>query len=240
VSAGVSARRRRETSLTVATALLWLSAASSASAQVSGSMTLLSDYRERGVSLSDGKPAAQAGIGFDHDSGWYAGVTGSTVDFGDHPPSVLYAVVYAGFARRAGPVLSWDAGASFAAVPGGEYDYAEIHAGLMLDKVSARVSYAPNYFGQGIRAIYAEANAALPVRERWTLVGHAGALRLLPRGDGPAIGTTRFDARAGVERDFDWARLQVAWVASSSTAALYPVRRGQSRSTIVVSISHVF
>lgn len=41
---------------------------------------VVSDYRYRGLSLSDEKPALQAGATFSTPGGWYAGTWGSTID----------------------------------------------------------------------------------------------------------------------------------------------------------------
>ncbi|MGN3973005.1 TorF family putative porin [Tsuneonella sp. SYSU-LHT278] len=49
---------------------------------LSGSVTLVSDYRFRGVSLSGGDPAVQGGITVSHDSGFYVGTWGSSIDDG--------------------------------------------------------------------------------------------------------------------------------------------------------------
>ena len=49
---------------------------------VSGNVTLVTDYRFRGVSLSGGDPAIQGGITVSHDSGLYAGTWASSIDDG--------------------------------------------------------------------------------------------------------------------------------------------------------------
>ncbi len=49
---------------------------------VSGSVTLASDYRFRGVSLSGGDPAIQGGITLTHESGFYVGTWASSIDDG--------------------------------------------------------------------------------------------------------------------------------------------------------------
>jgi uncharacterized protein (TIGR02001 family) len=49
---------------------------------VSGSVTLVSDYRFRGVSLSGGDPAIQGGVTVTHDSGFYVGTWASSIDDG--------------------------------------------------------------------------------------------------------------------------------------------------------------
>lgn len=45
-------------------------------------MSIASDYFWRGVSQNGGNPALQAGANYDHDSGFYAGVWASEVDYG--------------------------------------------------------------------------------------------------------------------------------------------------------------
>jgi uncharacterized protein (TIGR02001 family) len=50
-----------------------------AGAQVSGHVALLSDFVFRGESLTEGRPALQAGIGYDHPSGLFVGGLASNV-----------------------------------------------------------------------------------------------------------------------------------------------------------------
>lgn len=52
----------------------------SSSFTISGNATIVSDYRFRGVSLSDGDFAIQGGIDISHDSGFYAGIWGSSIE----------------------------------------------------------------------------------------------------------------------------------------------------------------
>ncbi len=49
---------------------------------VSGNAAVVSDYRFRGVSLSGGDPAIQGGVDIAHDSGFYVGTWGSSIDDG--------------------------------------------------------------------------------------------------------------------------------------------------------------
>src|SRR3954462_13454357 len=60
-------------------AILIGAVAGSAAAQLSGTVAGVTDYRYRGVTFSDRRPAAQAGLTYDDASGWYAGAFGSTV-----------------------------------------------------------------------------------------------------------------------------------------------------------------
>lgn len=54
----------------------------SAPVTVTGSVGVVSDYRFRGVSLSGGDPAIQGGITVTHESGFYVGTWGSSIDDG--------------------------------------------------------------------------------------------------------------------------------------------------------------
>src|SRR5262245_12059716 len=48
-------------------------------AELSATISAVSDYRYRGITFSDGGPAVQAGLTYDDPTGWYAGASGSTV-----------------------------------------------------------------------------------------------------------------------------------------------------------------
>ena len=55
-------------------------AAAESQITLSGEVGLVSDYRFRGLSLSDRRPAVQGGLAIEHDSGAYAGIWSSTID----------------------------------------------------------------------------------------------------------------------------------------------------------------
>lgn len=57
-------------------------AAASSAVTVTGSVGVVTDYRFRGVSLSGGDAAIQGGATLTHDSGFYAGTWGSSIDDG--------------------------------------------------------------------------------------------------------------------------------------------------------------
>jgi uncharacterized protein (TIGR02001 family) len=225
-----------------AVAFLGLLFAIDVCAQVSGSLTLVSDYRYRGVSLSDEKPAAQASVAYDHSSGWYAGAFGSTVDLAGQSRSELQLLSYAGYAWRVRPGLSWDVGASYYSFTGdGGYNYPEMYFGFASGNLSGRIYYADNYFRQGARALYAELNASRPFIYRLHLLGHVGVLRLDSRSawsDGSA--RYRFDVRAGIGVDLDQLSLRLTWLATDAMNAAYPVSENRNRTAFAVSVSRAF
>jgi uncharacterized protein (TIGR02001 family) len=211
----------------------------SAHAQTSGTVSLVSDYRYRGVSLSDGKPAAQLGLAYDDASGWYAGVFASTIRFASPDSRGAQTQLYAGYAHRIAPGITIEGGADYAVYSvGRSYEYPEIYVGFTLDNVSGRLFYATRHFAGSGDTFYAELNGATPLGERMRLVAHAGALRN-PVED-PYYPPPRFvfDGRAGIAFDVDRFVVQIAWVGVSSTGA-YPMS-GARRHTAVLSVSLAF
>lgn len=120
---------------------------------VSGSATVTSDYRFRGISQTDKDFAVQGGITVNHQSGVYAGVWGSTIDdyvAGGSDQEIDFS---AGFKKDLGGTTI-DVGAVYYYYPGGEKiipglntDFVETYASLShtLGPVSAKatVAYAP-------------------------------------------------------------------------------------------------
>ena len=81
----------------------------SSDVELSANVALVSDYRFRGVSFSDGDPALQGGIDLSHSSGFYIGTWGSTIS-GGSPYGELELDVYAGFGGEIAEGVSFDVG----------------------------------------------------------------------------------------------------------------------------------
>ena len=77
-------------------------------AQVSANVALQSDYVWRGVSQNQEDPAIQGGFDYAHDSGFYAGVWGSSVDF--QGPESTELDLYAGWSTEFESGLGFDVG----------------------------------------------------------------------------------------------------------------------------------
>ncbi|MBC7985711.1 MAG: hypothetical protein H7X93_03450 [Sphingomonadaceae bacterium] len=91
---------------------------------ISGNATLVSDYRFRGISLSDEDVAIQGGIDVTHDSGLYVGTWASSIDGGDvygHTEVDLYG----GYRREIVSGLTLDVGLLYYAYPDGDVGDAE-------------------------------------------------------------------------------------------------------------------
>ena len=223
-------------------ALWFLFVSADVFAQFSGSASLLSDYRFRGVSLSHNRPAAQIALAYDDASGWYGGAFASTVQLAGGTSRELQAVSFVGYARRAPSGLSWDAGADYSVVTGDQsYSYPEVYAGVAFEDVSARLYYAPRYFGLDSGVIYGEINASYRILERVRLFAHGGALHNNSENSYNRRPDHRvFDGSVGVALDLDPFSAQLAWVGISSLNTLYPVSATGRRNSVVLILSRSF
>jgi uncharacterized protein (TIGR02001 family) len=222
----------------VACMLCVLLPAGTAVAQVSGRIALVSDYRFRGASLSDGDPALQASVAYDASGGWYAGVFASSVRIesgrsgsdrsGSTSGTQLQLQPYAGYARRIDASTSWDVGVAYAAFLGNtDYDYPELHLGISRGRFSARLYYAPEYFGISSPVYYAEVDGAFPLSPRWRLLAHVGWLHRSASGEEDYyLERHRFDGRVAFAWTLAAFDLQVAWVFSDGQAGRYPAYPG--------------
>jgi uncharacterized protein (TIGR02001 family) len=223
-------------SLAIVTALI----ASPSVAQISGSASLVSDYRFRGVSLSHDRPAAQAEVSYDHDSGWYGGLFGSNVQFDDDPRREAQLSGYAGYARRLRDGLSVDAGATYSAFSGGDgYNYSELHVGFTTSLLTGRLYYSPNYFGEDSRTLYAELNGSHRLADKVRLIAHAGVLQSLANAGGRHE-RAHVDWQAAIEVRLEPFTLQLGGVANDGVSPVYPVGGAHTRGTWTARLSVSF
>jgi uncharacterized protein (TIGR02001 family) len=114
---------------------------------VSGDVGVVSDYRYRGVSLSDGHPALQASVTLEHGSGLYVTVWGSTLEHIGRP-SDSEVDVTAGYEREVAKWISFDLSTTRYSYPssGGD-NYSEGTASVTATRGPASAilgfSYAP-------------------------------------------------------------------------------------------------
>lgn len=200
---------RRHDHPTLALAALLLSChAASARGQTSADLSFVSEYAGRGVALYD-RPALQLRVEHDFASGWYGGAFASPVSFEGRNQAQLIA--YGGHAQRLGPNLSWDAGATRATFSrDGGASYHEFYVGLSSRRASARLFYAPAYYGEG-RTVYLDLSGAYPINDAWRLTAHVGLLH--PFGDYDASLRDSGDLRLAVVGDIGDYTLQAGWQA---------------------------
>jgi uncharacterized protein (TIGR02001 family) len=144
---------------------------------LTGGVAVVSDYRFRGVSLSDKDFAVQPYLTVKHESGLYAGVWGSNL--AENPGDDVEVDLYAGFAG--GDELTYDIGATYYLYPGvSSFNYVEFTGklGSTLGPASlgVQLSYVPSQDNTGNNDnIYYGTNAAIAIPDSpITLTGSIG------------------------------------------------------------------
>jgi uncharacterized protein (TIGR02001 family) len=213
-----------------------------ASAQVSGSASIVSDYRYRGVALTQGNAAAQLDVAYDDSSGLYGGAFASNVKFYRNGPDQAQMVGYGGYAKRLERGWSVDAGASYADFTSdSDYRYLELHTGIATESVSAQLYYSPNYFGISIHTVYAELNGSYRLFDQFKLIGHAGLLKAFSGATDQAGGTSpHADWLAGGEYRFRSFTLQVSRVFSDGASLVYPISANHNNGVVTARLSFAF
>jgi uncharacterized protein (TIGR02001 family) len=149
---------------------------------LSGDLTLMSDYRFRGVSRSDEDPAVQASATLSHRSGLYAGARGTTLkgtdtfrlrDPGFRDLGDVELDLYAGYRADLGGGFDLDGGALYYVFAGGDgaTDYVEPYASLsyLIGPLyaTAGAKYAPSQSAIGnedMLYLFAQADVSIPFR----------------------------------------------------------------------------
>jgi len=144
---------------------------------ISGGAAVVSDYRFRGVSLSDKDFAFQPYLTVSHESGLYAGVWGSNV--AENLGEDVEVDLYAGFAG--GDAVTYDIGATYYMYPGAsDLNYVELTGKLGTTvgpaTIGGQLSYVPSQDNTGnTDNIYVATNAAIALPDSpITLTGSIG------------------------------------------------------------------
>jgi uncharacterized protein (TIGR02001 family) len=150
-----------------------LAVAGAAHADFSVTPTLTSDYDFRGISQTAKDPAFQLNLGYSHESGFYAGIWGSNVDFGAPKPDIEldYTVGFAG--GDAEESVGYDVGVSYYTyLKAGALNYTEIYAGISAGMFSGKLWYSPDI--AKTTSWYTEGNGTFPLPNDFAVVAHAG------------------------------------------------------------------
>ncbi len=160
------------------------SAAEEEAGPISITLTATTDYRFRGQSQNSRDPAFQASFDYASDSGFFAGVWASNIDFSDTgDTSTDFEIdIYAGYGLELGEGTSAGFKATYYYYPNSPYvtgyDYFELQASLSHEMggatFSAELNFSPDYFFETGSATAIAAGIELPVWDTLTASGHVG------------------------------------------------------------------
>lgn len=215
---------------------------------VSGSAALVSDYRFRGVSMTDKEMAVQAGVEVAHESGVYVGTWASNLaGWGTFAGANMELDIYGGFAAEVTPGLTADVGLTWYMFPGGldKTDFAEAYLKLSGDvgpaSMQVGVAYAPKqqalgpwydsafsegYDNPGAKHdnlyLWLDGSVAIP-ETALTLSAHVGYSNgnpgLGPWGTSPAPTGEYIDWKLGAEYALGPVTLGVAYIDTDLTSS---------------------
>lgn len=217
---------------------------------VTGGVTLASQYRFRGISLSDEKAAIQGTATLNHESGFYAGFWASSLDgFGELGGSNVELDLYGGYKTAIGGGFTLDAGLLYYAYPGstgGDFEFIEPYANISgtVGPATAKVgvAFAPSQAGLADNSniyIFGDLAAAIPSTPV-TIKGHLG----YSKGDTPLTPSGDY-ADWLIGADYVWKNLTlgVAYVdtdLTSAQAALGGATKDIVDSAVVFSLTASF
>jgi uncharacterized protein (TIGR02001 family) len=216
--------------------------AGAAQAQVSATLSLDSDYRLRGVSVTGGvRPVVSASLSYDHPSGLYAGATVIGTHTRYEGIELVGHTEYLGVAFRGGRDLSFEIGGTHQdyTVYGPanfRLRYNEVYLGVTRKNLTARIYYSPDYVAPGSSTLYATLDGVIRPAEKWRVNGHAGLYAPLS-GAWPRDRRVRADFQLGLAREFPHGELRAAFV--TAVPAQWP-RTSRSHPGMIVGASVYF
>lgn len=222
-----------------------------AQTQVAASLSVETDDRYRGISLTGGRPDARLNLSWDTPWGVYSGA--SLVEAETYHGRARFAgyVAWVGYSRRATPFLSLDLGVTTTrmSIPvrgedGAVYktrtDDVETYVGFSSEHLSGRVFYSPDYLHQGVRALYSELDGSVRPAPKIRLFGHVGRLTVIGgQAPWPYRPEDQWDARAGAAGEIGPLTLELAFTAARPGEG-YPPGLAQSRDAVVLRADWAF
>jgi len=210
-------------------------------AQVGAVVSIFSDDRFRGVSVSDGRPVAAFDLSYDASSGIYGSVTGTLVAARDEGPRLLSGVFNGGYATRLRPNLTADVGvmhSRYSHYSGLSYgrNFTEAYAGVAGKIFGGRISVSPNYIGIARWTARGEMDVHVDLSRNTALEGEAGLLVPLGKGAYGARLDSQLDARVGLAQRAGPVTFHAAVSCQSGSDEIYGAH-GHHRVALVLGVS---
>ena len=194
---------------------------------ITGNVSLASDYRFRGISQTDKRPAFSGGFDVAHSSGFYIGNWNSNIDNDFYNGANVEMDFYGGFKYPVGDV-TLDVGAYYYYYPGSgrrntrTIDNKEVYVGASYGPVSAKLYYPIGDFFSAQKNLggksadgsyYLDISGAYDLGNGFGLIGHYGFQKLEGAAKLTGIGSTK------AQKDYsDW-KLGVTYTFSNGFVA---------------------
>jgi uncharacterized protein (TIGR02001 family) len=222
---------------------------------ITGNVSLVSEYRFRGIDQTFGEPAFQGGFDYAHSSGIYIGNWNSNVSSGaGYPNGNIEMDLYGGWKKTFGD-FGVDLGAIYYWYPGTDpkIDNTELYVGGSWKFLSLKYYYAvDDYFSvpNTKHSNYTDLSATYDLGGGWGVVGHFGIFKFKNVADGDyndwkigvtkeLIGWTFGAAYIDTDAKGDCGGPQLYCFPNSAGSAATKTKDA-GRSTIVFSISKTF
>ena len=216
---------------------------------ISANVALVSDYRFRGISQTNKKPAFQGGCDLAHASGIYLGNWNSNIDSAFFAGSNLEMDFYGGY-KGAFDAFSYDVGLLYYSYPGSspKIDNTELYVGGGWGPVSVKYSYAlSDFFGlpDSDGSWYLDTKLAYPLTKELTLIARVGYQSLkggakLTEIDGSGPKDSITDWTLGVSYDMAGWALGASYIGTNRSLQGSVAGRDISGDTFMVSVGKSF
>ncbi len=224
---------------------------------LSFNVSLVSEYRYRGISQTNRKPAVQGGFDYAHASGLYAGVWGSNVswlsDGGGGVSSSVELDFYGGFKNTVGD-FSYDVGVLHYNYPGtfpagfNSADTTELYIAGSWKMLTLKYSHAvTDLFGftDSKGAGYVDLSGNFDLGSGLTLVAHVGNQRIPSTAGRSSSDCSYTDWKLGVTTEqvgLTWGLAYVDTNAKGGTGQCYrnAFNRDLGKGNVVLSVSKAF
>ncbi|MBF8179406.1 MAG: TorF family putative porin [Burkholderiaceae bacterium] len=215
-----------------------------------GNLSVVSDYRFRGISQTFKQPAVQGGFDYAHSSGFYVGNWNSNVSGNSFTDGSIEMDLYGGYKFNITPDVAADVGVLYYYYPGAQivggkkYNTTEVYGSVGYKWFTLKYSHAvSDFFGapDSKNSNYLELNANFEVMDKTTLGFHVGHQKVKN-----VENASYTDYKVSLARDFGFATIGLAVVGTDADKSFYSLTNNGGKTkklgdtTAVLSISKAF
>jgi uncharacterized protein (TIGR02001 family) len=199
----------KKLSLYISGLVLSLASLNSYALDVSGNVSLASDYVYRGISQTNEEATIQGGFDLSAESGFYAGVWASNIAF----DGSIEIDIYGGFAKELNEEWSFDVGLLRYEYPNNagpnESSFNEVYGSLSFRELSVGVAYSDDFFFESDSSIYIYVNYSLALPNDYGVDFHYGNQSI---DDNNTFGTPDYaDYSIGLSKSVAELDLSLTW-----------------------------